>query len=160
MENAQFSNKNLNSEPFISGVLYAITLLFNQFTRMKSQTTKLELLTILCTLIATLWATSGKAQDVIILKTGERIEAKIIEISDVAIKYREFIDPDGIIFTMARGKIREIRYETGRREQEVPEELQEAYYVDDAKNAVKLNFTGLNARVQCRDCREDKRTRI
>ena len=44
---------------------------------------------------------------------------------------------------MARGKIREIRYETGRREQEIPEEMDQAYYVDDAKNAVKLNFTGL-----------------
>ena len=88
-------------------------------------------------------STSVSAQDIIITKTGERIEAKIIEINDVEIKYREYIDPDGIIFTMARGKIREIRYETGRREKEVPDQLDEAYYVDDAKQALKLNFTGL-----------------
>jgi len=83
------------------------------------------------------------AQDVIILKTGDKVEAKIIEINDVEVKYREYNDPDGIIFTMSRGKIREIRYETGRREKEEPEELDEAYYVDDGKQAVKLNFIAL-----------------
>lgn len=88
---------------------------------------------------------SLSAQDVIVLKTGERIDGKIIEINDVEVKYREYNDPDGIIFTMSRGKIREIRYESGRREQEVPEQLEEAYYVDDAKMGVKLNFTGLAA---------------
>ncbi|RLD18526.1 MAG: hypothetical protein DRI69_10195 [Bacteroidetes bacterium] len=83
------------------------------------------------------------AQDVIILKTGKKVEAKIIEINDVEVKYREYNDPDGIIFTMSRGKIREIRYETGRREKEVPEEMDEAYYVDDGKQAIKLNFFAL-----------------
>lgn len=83
------------------------------------------------------------AQDVIILKTGDKVEAKIIEINDVEVKYREYNDPDGIIFTMSRGKIREIRYETGRREKEEPEGLDEAYYVDDGKQSVKVNFIAL-----------------
>ena len=100
-------------------------------------------LALLC--VFALAATYAQAQDVIILKTGEKIDAKIIEINDIEVKYREYVDPDGIIFTMARGKIREIRYETGRREKEEPERLDEAYYVDDAKNAVKLNFTGIAA---------------
>ncbi len=107
---------------------------------------KLTRLTLSCAIVFGLslaMSTSISAQDIIITKTGERIEAKIIEINDVEIKYREYIDPDGIIFTMARGKIREIRYETGRREKEVPDQLDEAYYVDDAKQALKINFTGL-----------------
>jgi hypothetical protein len=87
--------------------------------------------------------TDVTAQDVIVLKTGDKVEAKIIEINDVEVKYREYNDPDGIIFTMSRGKIREIRYETGRREKEEPEEMDEAYYVDDGKHAVKLNFIAL-----------------
>lgn len=87
--------------------------------------------------------TDASAQDVIILKTGKRVEAHIIEINDVEVKYREYNDPDGIIFTMSRGKIREIRYETGRREKEVPEEMDEEYYVDDGKQAVKINFIAL-----------------
>jgi len=107
-----------------------------------------KLLSLALLLFGVVLSTNISAQDIIILKTGARIEAKIIEISDVEIRYREYIDPDGIIFTMARGKIREIRYETGRREKEIPEEMDEAYYVDDAKNAVKLNFTGLADRLR------------
>jgi hypothetical protein len=98
---------------------------------------------VLCTIALTVFFMDAGAQDVIILKTGKKVEAHIIEINDVKVKYREYNDPDGIIFTMSRGKIREIRYETGRREKEVPEELDEAYYVDDGKHAVKLNFTAL-----------------
>ena len=61
------------------------------------------------------------AQDEIILKTGEKVEAQIIEINDVEVKYREYNDPDGIIFTMSRGKIREIRGDkTGIGYQDVP----------------------------------------
>jgi hypothetical protein len=83
------------------------------------------------------------AQDVIILKTGKKVEAHIIEINDVEVKYREYNDPDGIIFTMSRGKVREIRYESGRREKEEPEGMDEAYYVDDGKHSIKLNFIAL-----------------
>ena len=83
------------------------------------------------------------AQDVIILKTGKKVEAQIIEINDVEVKYHEYNDPDGIIFTMSRGKIREIRYATGRREKEEPEEMDAAYYVDDGKQSIKINFIAL-----------------
>ena len=88
----------------------------------------------------------SSAQDIIILKTGERIEAKIIEINDVEIKWREYRDPDGIIFTMSRGKIREIRYETGRREKEYESGpgLDPAYYVDDRRNNIKINFLAVS----------------
>ena len=85
----------------------------------------------------------ASSQDVIILKTGEEIEAQIIEINDVEIKYREYRDSDGIIFTMSRGKIREIRYSSGRREQEQGPMNDPAYYVDDRINNIKINFLAL-----------------
>ena len=57
-----------------------------------------KLLSLISLLFGVILSTNISAQDIIILKTGERIEAKIIEISDVEIRYREYIDPDGIIF--------------------------------------------------------------
>lgn len=84
-----------------------------------------------------------QAQDVITLKTGEKMEVKIIEVNDLEIKYREYRDPDGIIFTMSRGKIREIRYEAGRREKEEGPGIDPAYYVDDRINNIKVNFLAL-----------------
>lgn len=83
------------------------------------------------------------AQDVITLRTGEKIDAEIIEVNDLEIKYREYSDPDGIIFTMSRGKIREIRYETGRREKEEGPGVDPAFYIDDHVNNIKVNFLGL-----------------
>jgi len=102
-----------------------------------------KILLVLVTILLTSIAGDLAAQDVIILKTGEKVEAHIIEINDVEVKYREYNDPDGIIFTMSRGKIREIRYESGRREKEEPEEMDEAYYVDDGKQSVKISFIAL-----------------
>jgi len=84
-----------------------------------------------------------QAQDVIILKTGEKLEVKIIEVNDVEIKYREYRDPDGIIFTMSRGKIREVRYEMGRREKEEGPGFDPAFYVDDRLNNIKINFLAI-----------------
>ncbi len=103
----------------------------------------LRSLIVFCTFALSCFITEAGAQDVIVLKTDKKVEAHIIEINDVEVKYREYNDPDGIIFTMSRGKIREIRYETGRREKEVPEEMDEAYYVDDGKQSLKINFIAI-----------------
>ena len=92
-----------------------------------------------CILLAG-FALTAYSQDVIVLKTGERINARIIEVNDVEIKYREYRDPNGIIFTMARGKISEIRYESGRREKEEGPVADPAYYIDDRRNNIKINF--------------------
>ncbi len=99
--------------------------------------------TILLLAISAVGFLSSQAQDVIILRTGEKMEAKILEVDDVEIKYREYRDPDGIIFTMSRGKIQEIRYEMGRREKEDGPGIDPAYYVDDRRNNLKLNFLAL-----------------
>lgn len=85
----------------------------------------------------------AKAQDIIILKDGKRIEAKIIEVSDYEIKYNEYRDPNGILFTLDRSMIKEIRYEFGRRETQEDPEVNALYYVDDRKNNIKFNFTAL-----------------
>lgn len=105
---------------------------------------KIRLLRALVSLcMITLAATFASAQDIIILKDGKRIEAKIIEVSDFQIRYNEWDDPNGIIFTVDRAMIKEIRYSFGRREtQEDPEE-NTLYYLDDRVNSIKINFTAL-----------------
>ena len=75
-----------------------------------------------------------------IIGAMKKLEVKILEVNDVEIKYREYRDPDGIIFTMSRGKIREVRYEMGKREKEDEPGFDPAYYVDDRINNIKLNF--------------------
>lgn len=86
-----------------------------------------------------------QGQDVIILKDGKRINAKIIEVDDYEIRYNEWKDQGGIIFTIDRARIREIRYEFGRREQEETPGEEAVYYIDDKKAAIELNFTALSS---------------
>jgi hypothetical protein len=104
-------------------------------------TRSLKLLFTLCLAIFTM--SFAAAQDIIILKDGKRIEAKIIEVSDYEIRYNEWDDPNGIVFTVDRAMIKEIRYSFGRREtQEDPEE-NTLYYFEDRINNLKINFTAL-----------------
>lgn len=86
---------------------------------------------------------SGVSQDIIILKDGKRIEAKILEVNDYEIRYNEFDDPNGIIFTIDRAMIKEIRYSFGRREKQENPEENALYYIDDKKDILKFNFTAL-----------------
>jgi hypothetical protein len=56
---------------------------------------------------------SGKAQDVIILKNGDEIEAKVTEILEETIKYKKASNLTGPTYTLAISKIFMIRYELG-----------------------------------------------
>ena len=52
-------------------------------------------------------------QDVIIMKDGDEIEAKVTEILKDAIKYKRFSNPTGPTYTIAKSKVFMIRYESG-----------------------------------------------
>ena len=54
------------------------------------------------------------AQDLIILKDGSIIEAKVVEISPTEIRYKRFDHLDGPTIVMATDKILSVRYEDGR----------------------------------------------
>ena len=87
-------------------------------------------------------ATTSVAQDIIIKKSGKKIWAKIIEINNKQIKYYEYTDQGGLVFTMDRAVIREIEFESGADyEEEVPG-ADPSYYVDDKQWAAKVNFFG------------------
>lgn len=56
------------------------------------------------------------AQDVIIMKSGDKVEAIILEITTYQIKYRLYIQPDGPDRLMEKSRIMEIIYEDGQYE--------------------------------------------
>jgi len=53
------------------------------------------------------------AQDIIVTKTGERIEAKVLVEYDAVIKYALFSDPDGPTQLIIKEKIATLTYENG-----------------------------------------------
>jgi hypothetical protein len=85
---------------------------------------KNQLLLILALFFFTGLAVSG--QDIILKKTGEEIQAIIIDVSPGVIKYKKFENQDGPIFAIAREQVDKILYQNGKAEtfrQEEPEEI-------------------------------------
>ncbi len=57
------------------------------------------------------------SQDVIILKdSGERIQAKVIDVSGNDVKYKKFENPDGPIYTISKAEIDMILYVNGSKD--------------------------------------------
>ena len=65
---------------------------------------------IICLFLFTLGA---KAQDIIVTNKAERIEAKIIEVSENEIRYKKTRNPDGPIFVLSTNTIDSIYYANG-----------------------------------------------
>jgi len=62
---------------------------------------------------------SGKtafAQDLLILKSGKEIKVNIIEESSTIVKYREFENPTGPLFSIGKDKVASIQYKKGSKE--------------------------------------------
>lgn len=53
------------------------------------------------------------SQDIVILKNGDEIEAKVLEIDDNVIKYKRASNPTGPTYKLEKSKIFMIRYESG-----------------------------------------------
>ena len=85
------------------------------------------------------------AQDQIVLKDGKKISCEIKEVSDSVIKYVEIEDANQVVFTINRGQIREIKFSYGKVIEEAPEATNDAYYYDDKKRNIKVNFISIAA---------------
>ncbi len=59
---------------------------------------------------------SVQAQDLITMKNGDDVEAKIIEVSPKEVKYKKFSNLDGPTFTVNKSDILIIRYENGEKD--------------------------------------------
>ncbi len=69
-----------------------------------------------CFFLFTLLAVAAKAQDNIILKSGQEVSAKVLEVSKVEIKYKRTDNPDGPMYTMPAGDIFMIKYANGTKD--------------------------------------------
>ncbi len=69
---------------------------------------------IILALLCLLFAQVSLSQDVIVLKNGSKIEAKIVEISSQTVKYKLFTQPDGPLRSLETYEISEIVYEDGQ----------------------------------------------
>jgi len=69
-----------------------------------------------------LFATGAAAQDIILKRNAEEIEAIVREITDTDIRYRKFSDPEGVTYSIARSRVFSITYMNGQKE----------LFVDDA----------------------------
>ena len=58
----------------------------------------------------------ANAQDFVIMKNGDEIKAKVLEITMDEVKYRLYDEPDGVIYTVWKSDIIMIHYESGRSE--------------------------------------------
>ncbi|MBO7572352.1 MAG: hypothetical protein J6T48_09395 [Bacteroidales bacterium] len=56
------------------------------------------------------------AQDVITLKSGDEIQAKVTEVGQSEIKYKRFDNPDGPVYSIGKGEVFMIKYENGSKD--------------------------------------------
>src|SRR5665647_2411475 len=56
------------------------------------------------------------AQDIIILKSGKELKANIIEESTDIIKYREYENPTGPLYSVTKDKVASVKYKKGSKD--------------------------------------------
>jgi hypothetical protein len=102
---------------------------------MKSMITKLFFFVLL---FATM---SSFAQDKIIKKDGKVVQVVIKEINDKQIKYVDYNDQDGIVFTIDKALVKEVVFSYGKK-MEIKDNRKDVwYFADDKINNVMLNFS-------------------
>lgn len=84
-----------------------------------------------------LLSTTVSAQDVIVKKNGEEIRAKEEEVGEQSIRYRKFTNLTGPVYSIARGEVFVIRYESGAKDIITP--------LDRSAAAGKTQDTGIAA---------------
>ena len=84
-----------------------------------------------------LLSTTVSAQDVIVKKNGEEIRAKVEEVGEQSIRYRKFTNLTGPVYSIARGEVFVIRYESGAKDIITP--------LDRSAAAGKTQDTGIAA---------------
>ncbi|MCM1052331.1 MAG: hypothetical protein NC349_10250 [Paenibacillus sp.] len=72
-----------------------------------------RLATILLTLLASVFAVS--AQDIIVTTDGDAISAKVLELTDTSIKYKNFGNQQGPTFELPVSQVKSLIYENGRK---------------------------------------------
>ena len=72
--------------------------------------------TLLSVAIAAILSIPAFAQDLIILRNGSSIDAKVIEIDENSVRYKKQNNPDGPTYSVKKESVNEIRYKNGSKE--------------------------------------------
>jgi hypothetical protein len=65
---------------------------------------------------------SAFGQDLLILKSGKELKVSIIEENESIVKYREYENPAGPLYQVAKDKVASIKYKNGQPQKEVKQE--------------------------------------
>ncbi|MGD1841800.1 MAG: hypothetical protein ACFB0B_13025 [Thermonemataceae bacterium] len=68
---------------------------------------------IICLLACLITAQASFAQDILMLKNGEELEIKTLEVGESTIKYKKFTNLEGPTYTVEKSKVFKIKYENG-----------------------------------------------
>lgn len=88
-----------------------------------------------------LFALSLSAQDIIIKKSGEKLEVVIKKIEKNSINYYNFKDPNQVVFTIDKILVRAINFAYGNKLSMENPENNPYYYSDNKTNNILLNFS-------------------
>lgn len=80
--------------------------------------------------------------DTIITKQNKLIIGKVTKITDTDIEYKKDIEPDAIIYSIVKTKVREIRLGNGKVEFIMPDEMEMNHEAEiiDKRQVIKFNF--------------------
>ncbi len=82
------------------------------------------------------------AQDVIYKKGGKKMEVKVKEIGLDEVKYVEYNNQDGVIYSISKDAIDKVKFENGRTETFITDFENPELYADQKKRALKIGFLG------------------
>jgi hypothetical protein len=99
---------------------------------------KLKFLTISLFFIGLL---NSFSQDIITKKDGTKMEVIIKEVNDKTIKYVDFKDPNGVIFTIDKVLVRDVKFSYGKDLEIKNPEEDALYFADDKLNNWLFNFS-------------------
>jgi hypothetical protein len=76
----------------------------------------MKVIRILMFLAVCLFPVLVSAQDVITLKSGDEIQAKVTEVGQTEVKYKRFDNPDGPTYTVNKSDIFMVKYQNGQKD--------------------------------------------
>lgn len=92
------------------------------------------------TMLYMLCITIGMSQDIIVLQSGEEIEAKVIKVGSEEVEYRKWTNQDGPVYTLTPRDIFMIKYQNG--EKDVFTHTNAPVQVNEAAMPVNMLLTG------------------
>ena len=83
---------------------------------------------------ACMFAANAQAQDIISMRNGQTVKAKVTEVNETSVKYSLFDEPDGPVYTVGKDDISSIEYKSGRVETFVrSSSYADAFYGSDGR---------------------------